>query len=146
MKHLILLFIFLLSLTSYCQVTVSNLNYSTADVPSLLPTDPMKDSSFSTITFNAGNLKAGDQVHIKTGTAKGKSDLQAIDLVAIVNNGKTYLAQGSTWYPVVNGQVTIKKVIAKTNAIKSTFATIQGADANGKVYAAPGASVQQQVK
>jgi hypothetical protein len=134
MKTFFFLTSFLLSFSSYSQVTVSNLNYSTSDVPFKEVGSPLADSAFSYITFNVANLKAGDQVKIISGTEKGKEDLQSLNLVAVIKDGKTDLANGGDWYPVENGLVTIRKVIPKVNAAKRAVVSIEASDKTGKKY------------
>jgi hypothetical protein len=134
MKTFLPFLFMLLGFSTYSQVSVSNLNYNTADVPFQEVGSPLADSAFSYITFNVANLKAGDQVKIMSGTEKGKEDLQLLNLVALIKDGKTYLANGGDWYPVENGLVTIRKVIPKVNAAKRAVVTIEASDKTGKKY------------
>jgi hypothetical protein len=127
-------FSFLLSYSVFSQVSVSNLNYSTSDVPFKEVGSPLTDSSFSYITFNVSGLKAGDEVKIMSGTAQGKEDLQSFKLVTVVKDGKTYLSLNGAWFPVENGLVTIRKVIPKADAVKRAVVSVEVQDKAGKKY------------
>jgi hypothetical protein len=131
----LLIFSFLLSFSSYSQVSLSNLNYTTSDVPFKEPGSPLADSAFSFITFNVANLKAGDEVKIMSGTAQGKEDLQSFKVVTVVKDGKTYLSLNGAWFPVENGLVTIRKVIPKVDALKRAVVSLEVQDKAGKKYA-----------
>jgi hypothetical protein len=138
------LFFFLCcSVSGYSQVALSNLSYSTRDVPSMGLEDPMKDSAFTNLTFNVGNLKSGDQISFKAGSTQGKEDIHALNMEVVVKGGKTYLAYGADWFPVENGKVSIHRVIPKTEAAKSTFAAVEAKDKTGKKY---NSEIKQQVK
>jgi hypothetical protein len=135
MKFPLFFFSFLLSFQGFSQVTVSNLNYSTSDVPFKEVGSPLADSSFSFITFNVSGLKAGDEVKIMSGTAQGKEDLQSFKVVTVVKDGKTYLSLNGAWFPVENGLVTIRKVIPKVDALKRAVVSLEVQDKAGKKYA-----------
>lgn len=122
----------LLSIESFSQVNIANVNVTTKDVPNPDNSPLLQDSLGINITFDVSAINQVKVINLKYGTGKGQGDYLDVDIIYVLHKGQDVINYKNSYYPVIGGKVQIYDVIPKSSLNKPNFLVLSGKDKGNK--------------